>query len=195
MKRKLLFLLIACVVIPWVLPLMLAAAFLFWDQYGEDSVYCWLSPVRSRFAIRLWLYYVPIVVLLLVNIGLVIAIAYNNRVHKLGLSKLALLWIPVSLVSVWAIPAINTAWASLTGGENGTVPFILIFLAGTILPSMGTWNSLLYIILLGRARKVVERTKRSTRGTSAYGEEDDAFAVDEVKLRLFGESITWFFAE
>ena len=194
MQRKLVALTFSCFFISWTLPLILAVIYYATGQYGQDSVYCWLSPEHSLFSTRLFSYYIPIMLCLLVNIVLVISIAYTNKVHKLGLSKLALLWIPVSLVCVWTIPAISTAWASLTGGEGSSVPFILVFLSATLLPSMGLWNAILYVILLGRARKIVERTKRFTKGF----EDDDgdaAFAVDEVKLRVFGERVTWYFAE
>jgi hypothetical protein len=57
-----------------------------------------------------------------------------------------------------------------------------------MLPSQGFWNAILFVILLNRERKLVQQK------TFARDEEDPyAFSVQEIKLRIFGETICWYF--
>ncbi len=184
-------LLVLCFVVAWVLPLVLAVVFLVEDQYGADAVYCWLSPERISTRLRLYSYYLPILVLLIANIVLSLAIVILNRTQRMGLRNFSLLWVPLGLFIVWVVPAISTSWANFS---SVAVPFPIVIMSATILPTQGLFNAVLFAIVLGREKKVVHHTV-----TEIASEADDseavAFATDEVRLRVFGESIVWYFVQ
>ena len=75
-------------------------------------------------------------------------------------------------------------------GGDGSVPFALVFISAMMLPSQGFWNAILFVILLNRERKMVEQKKYAKDEEDAY-----AFSVEEIKLRVFGETICWYFTE
>ncbi len=70
----------------------------------------------------------------------------------------------LSLVVVWAMPTVATVWSAVS---NENVPFALVVASTSALPAQGFLNAILFVILLGRARKRLERTV-SVLGTD-YG--------------------------
>ena len=171
--------------------MVLALAYLVQDQYGPDSVYCWLSPIKTSTHLRLFSYYLPIMLLLVANIGFSIAILVINLTQKMGLSNLSLLWVPLGLIVVWFVPTISTSWSNIS---SDGVPFPVVFMSSLLLPCQGLFNAILFAILLGREKKIVHETITSII-TDDDMDERDAFATDEVKLRVLGEQIVWYFVD
>jgi hypothetical protein len=180
-----------CFVVAWVLPLILAVVFLVEGQYGADNVYCWLSPERISISLRLYSYYLPILVLLMANIVFSLAIVIFNRTQHMGLRTFSLLWVPLGLMIVWVVPAISTTWSNFT---TIAVPFPIVMMSATVLPTQGLFNAILFAITLGREKKVVHHTVTEIASEADDGSED-AFATEEVRLRVFGESIVWYFVQ
>ena len=191
MKRTVTTLLFLCFFVSYFLPMVLALAYLVQDQYGPDSVYCWLSPIKTSTHLRLFSYYLPIMLLLVANIGFSIAILVINLTQKMGLSNLSLLWVPLGLIVVWFVPTISTSWSNIS---SDGVPFPVVFMSSLLLPCQGLFNAILFAILLGREKKIVHETITSII-TDDDMDERDAFATDEVKLRVFGEQIVWYFVD
>lgn len=189
MKHTLVFLIVCCCFISWTLPIVLSVIFLTLDQYGSDQVYCWLDINSSNY-LRVYAYYTPILCLLILNVVLMILIYVSNSKLKLGLTKLALLWVPLSLLVTWVVPAVTIIWDYITSTSNPP-PFWLLFTSSLLLPGQGFFNAVLFFILLGRARKRVERSLTHFEGSDI----DDDFNIDEVALRIFGEKIFWYFCE
>ncbi len=183
-------LLVLCFVVAWVLPLILATVFLLEGQYGQDAVYCWLSPVHASTRLRLYVYYLPILFLLVMNILTSLAVVYVNRSQHMGLSNFALLWVPLGLLLVWTVPTISTTWANVS---SQTVPFPVVLMSATLLPTQGLFNAVFFAIVLGREKKIVQETITEIASEVDDGGEGDAFATDEVKLRVFGQTIVWYF--
>ncbi len=118
-------------------------------------------------------------ILLLVNVVLALVIVYINRSQQMALSNLSLLWVPLGLFFVWVIPTISTTWANV---NNSSVPFPIVFMSATVLPSQGLFNAVLFAVrrfcssssfflfhfnchlivdfqfLLGREKKTVQQT-------------------------------------
>lgn len=107
----------------------------------------------------------------------------------------------LSLLVVWAVPTVTTIWSAFS---SDSVPFPLVVVSSSALPAQGFLNAILFVILLGRARKRLERTV-SVLGTD-YGEKERErerfclmrladFAIDEVRVSLFGETVLWYFSD
>lgn len=101
----------------------------------------------------------------------------------MGLTKLAMFWIPVSFFIVWVFPTIVTIWTTFIDLDP---PFPLQFLSALMLPAQGILNACLFVILLGRRKKRLEHT------VSRLGDTFD-FAIDEMRISLFGETVSWYF--
>lgn len=175
--------LLACGVVgSWIVPVLVGLAVLYFDSgVGSDQVYCFLSPngdARARLVT-----YTPILALLFLNLAVLFWLHHINAVLRLRLSRLCLNWVPLSLLAVWTVPAITVFWSAV----NGQSPFALVFASSMVLPAQGFIHSVLFVILLGRARKRVENV------VSTLGSNDDFF-ICEVNVAVFGENVTWYSA-
>lgn len=208
MKNTLTLLWIISNVVSWVLPIVMGSVFWYYGRLGSDQVYCWLKPSQeldsNAALLRVYIYYLPILLLLVANVVLMGVVGCefssccfslstnlthllphtdNNWKLKMGLTKLAMSWIPVSFFVVWVFPTIVTVWTTFV---DLNPPFALQFLASFMLPAQGFLNAILFVILLGRRRKRIEHT------VSRLGDTFD-FAIDEMRISLFGETVTWYF--
>jgi len=168
--------------VSWLLPLGIASLFLWQNVYGPSALqWCWVKASDQR--LLLYMYYIPILVAFLYNIMILLAIWIHNRVKKLGVKRLLLLWyIPVFLF-VWSFSMINDIYHQIL--KDGQKPsWILQLLASATLPLQGFFNTIIWTTLLRSASQ-----KQSKEEELFYF---GGSTVNKASINLFGHRFEWF---